>query len=61
MKLGTYLEKMKMTDAAFAKRIGLTIHAIRKYRSGKRIPRPPNMLKIKRVSKGEVAEADWYS
>lgn len=61
MKLTAYLKKTGETDKSFAKRAGLSIFAIRKYRSGARIPRPKNMMRIKKITKESVCESDWYS
>lgn len=60
MKLSAYLREKGFTDAAFAKKARLSIYAIRKYKYGKRIPRPKNMLRIKKVTANAVTEQDWY-
>lgn len=61
MKLTAYLKATGESDEHFAKRISLSVYAVRKYKSGTRIPRPKNMLKIKKVTKEQVTESDWYS
>jgi len=60
MKLAAYLKKNGYTDAAFARKARLSIFAIRKYRYGVRIPRPKNMMKIKKLTANAVSEEDWY-
>ena len=61
MKLEAYLEWTGESDYDFARRVKLSINAIRKYRYGVRIPRPENLLRIKKATKNMVAEADWYN
>jgi transcriptional regulator with XRE-family HTH domain len=60
MKLGEYLIKNSLTDEEFAERIGLSKHAIRKYRSGARFPLKWVVLAIEKETKGKVAPDDWY-
>jgi len=60
MKLSQYLKKEGLTDGAFARKAKLSIYAIRKYRYGIRIPRPKNMLRIKKITDNCVTEEDWY-
>lgn len=60
MKLAAYLREKDLTDGSFAKKAKLSVYAIRKYKYGKRIPRPQNMLRIKKVTGGLVTEGDWY-
>lgn len=60
MKLEEYLIKHALTDEEFAKKIGLSKHAIRKYRSGARFPLKRVVLAIEKVTKGIVAPQDWY-
>ena len=61
MKLTVYLARTGERDGAFAKRAKLSIYAVRKYKYGTRIPRPKNMLRIKKVTENAVCEEDWYS
>ena len=61
MKLAAYLKETGESDERFAKRIQLSIFAIRKYKSGARMPRKEHVIKIKKVTKEQVTEADWYS
>ncbi len=60
MKLEDYLIKTGISDEEFAERIGLTKHAIRKYRSGARFPLKWVGLAIEKETKGKVAPNDWY-
>ena len=60
MKLEEYLIKNALTDEEFAQRIGLSKHAIRKYRSGARFPLKWVVLAIEEETKGKVAPNDWY-
>lgn len=61
MKLTAYLKASGESDEHFAKRIKLSVYAVRKYKSGARMPRPKNMLKIKKVTGEQVSETDWYN
>ena len=60
MKLQEYLLKNALTDEQFANKIGLSKHAIRKYKSGARFPLKWVVLAIEKKTKGEVAPDDWY-
>lgn len=59
MRLQDYLEEQDIPDGEFAVRLGVSIFAIRKWRSGERIPRPENMIKIMRITKNKVSLEDW--
>lgn len=61
MKLQTFLKRESMTAAEFAKKIGLSVHAVLKYKSGTRLPRRKNMMKIIEVTDGKVRLSDWYT
>lgn len=61
MKIAQYLKTSGERDATFAKRLGVSVHAVRKYKSGVRIPRPKTILRIKKVTKEAVSESDWYN
>lgn len=60
MKFSAYLRNSEMTDGQFAKKARIPIYTIRKYKYGTRIPRPKNMLRIKKATNNAVCEADWY-
>ncbi len=60
MKLEEYLTKAGLSDEEFAEKIGLTKHAIRKYRSGARFPLKWVVLAIEKETRGKVAPNDWY-
>lgn len=60
MQLDRYLREQRISSAEFARKIGCSKWAIKKYRTKVRIPRRGIMLKIKRATKGRVAEADHY-
>lgn len=60
MNLAKYLRESGERDGDFAKRARISIHALRKYKSKQRMPRPSNLLKIKKATGGIVNEADWY-
>jgi len=60
MTLEEYLIKERLTDDVFAKRIKVSKHAIRKYKSGARFPKPWVVKAIRKETRGEVAPDDWY-
>jgi len=60
VKIYDYMQEHRLTDEAFADKIGASKHAVRKYKSGTRRARPDLLLKIKQVTKGKIEEADWY-
>lgn len=61
MKLETYIENNRMTDAAFAELVGTTQVTISRYRRNKRFPSPAMIKRIHEVTNGAVTLADWYS
>jgi DNA-binding transcriptional regulator YiaG len=61
MKLEKYLLTHKISSAAFAKTLGVSVHAIRKWRCHTRIPRAAILVNIQKVTKGKVLAQDWYN
>jgi transcriptional regulator with XRE-family HTH domain len=61
MKLEKYLLTHKISSAAFAKTLGVSVHAIRKWRCHTRIPRAGVLVKIAEATKGRVTARDWYN
>ncbi len=59
MKLTSYLKQSKISDTKFATKVGMTIYAVRKWKSGQRYPRYETMRMIHRVTKGKVSLKDW--
>ena len=60
MKLTSYLTEMNVDLADFARRIGTTYEASRRYASGERIPRPEIMARIVAETAGKVQPNDFY-
>lgn len=60
MKLNTYLNENNLSQAAFAAMIGVSQAAVERYSNGKRIPEPPVMREIARVTDGMVTANDFY-
>jgi predicted transcriptional regulator len=54
MTLSDYLNRAKINQAEFARRIGVTRFAVSLYLAGKRAPRPDVAKRIMEVSKGRV-------
>lgn len=61
MKLADYLIRENMTNAAFARRIGLSKSAIGRLRSGQRQPSWPVMVRIISETKGDVQPNDFHA
>ncbi|TXH32081.1 MAG: XRE family transcriptional regulator [Rhodospirillaceae bacterium] len=59
MKLATYLENEKLTDAAFARLIGVERQAVGRYKLGERFPEKPILLKIYEATGGQVTANDF--
>lgn len=59
MKLATYLENIELTDAAFARLIGVERQAVGRYKAGERFPEKPVLLKIYEVTGGLVTANDF--
>lgn len=59
MRLSEYLsaEQLSLTD--FAKAIGVSAEAVRRYRDGDRTPRPEQMVRIKAATSGAVTADDF--
>jgi DNA-binding transcriptional regulator YiaG len=60
MTLDKYLKTSKISSRAFAENVGVSIHAVSKWRQKVRIPRPSYIEKIKALTAGKVKPADWY-
>ena len=61
MRLGTYLERKKITPAEFGRLLGLKSRAsVLRYISGERKPADDIMAKIKKVTKGAVTADSFY-
>lgn len=60
MSLAEFLDSENLSDAAFAKLIGITRQAVHRYRRGDRIPDPKTMAKIVKATKGAVTPNDFY-
>jgi DNA-binding transcriptional regulator YdaS (Cro superfamily) len=59
MKLATYLETQELTDAAFARLIGVERQAVGRYKVGDRFPERPILLKIYEATGGQVTANDF--
>lgn len=59
MQLKTYLKREGETARAFSVRAGVSIHAIRKWVRNERVPRPRTIMKIKKLTRGDVGPDDW--
>lgn len=59
MKLATYLENTELTDAAFARLIGVERQAVGRYKAGDRFPEKLILLKIYEATGGQVTANDF--
>lgn len=59
MKLAEYLETNDLSDAAFARAIGVERQAVGRYKNGERFPEKPILLKIFEVTNGQVSANDF--
>lgn len=59
MKLATYLENSELSDAAFARLIGVERQAVGRYKAGDRFPEKPILLKIYEATNGQVSANDF--
>lgn len=60
MKLNKYLVSRGITSREFAKKLKVSVQAVRKWRVGERTPRQHLVLRIKQATKGAVSPNDWY-
>lgn len=59
MRLADYLKTHKISDAAFARSIGVERQAVGRYRSGDRFPEKEILLRIFSETNGEVTANDF--
>lgn len=59
MQLAKYLDDNEISDAAFARSIGVERQAVGRYRAGERFPEKPILLKIYEVTSGQVTANDF--
>jgi DNA-binding transcriptional regulator YiaG len=60
MQLKTYLSDKEMSVADFAKSIGHSEAAVKKWLRGERIPRREALAKIREITGGSVLPADFF-
>lgn len=60
MQLQSYLEEQKIRHDDFAEMLGVSEASVNRYANGKRIPAPPVMKKIAKVTKDNVTANDFY-
>ena len=59
MKLNRYLSLHDMTLTDFAKKVGVSAEAVRRYSNGQRMPRPKQLQRIREVTNGAVEPNDF--
>lgn len=60
MTLAQYLEYRGLTEAEFAKRIGVRQNAVNRWKHGERMPNRKFVKAIQRETEGLVGPLDWY-
>lgn len=60
MTLREYLDQTQIDHRQFAKRIGVTAEAARRYVNGERIPDKKRMAKIALATGGQVTANDFF-
>ena len=60
MNLDTYLHENKLTEAAFAAKIGIDQSAVHRLRKGGRLPSQDTMRAIHEATGGLVTAAEFY-
>jgi plasmid maintenance system antidote protein VapI len=58
MTLAEYLDFINLTPSQFARAIGFPSEAVRRYVKGERMPAPPIILQLERITKGQVTATD---
>lgn len=61
MKLTEWLAKNRVSDADFAKRIGVSRQALWRYKAEDRLPKREILERIKTETGGEVCPADFFA
>lgn len=59
MQLAKYLDDNKISDAAFARSIGVERQAVGRYRAGERFPEKAILLEIFEKTQGQVTANDF--
>jgi transcriptional regulator with XRE-family HTH domain len=60
MTLAQFMTHANLDAAQLAAQVGVGREAVRKWVRGERIPRPKQMRRIARITKGKVGPADFY-
>lgn len=60
MKLGEYLNTQNISRAEMAKRLGVSVEAVRQWSVGERAPRPQMQSKIMDETAGQVTPMDFH-
>lgn len=63
MRLSDWLEKNKLSDAAFGARCKPSMHRVEvwNYKTGRRIPRADKVAAIEEVTRGQVRAKDFVT
>jgi DNA-binding transcriptional regulator YdaS (Cro superfamily) len=61
MKLSKYLSQAAVSEAEFAKSIGVASASVNRYCQGERVPEPTIMRKIYKATHGAVTANDFFN
>lgn len=61
MKLAAYLKAEGLTQQEFANRVGISKRAVSMYAQGHRLPRPPILARIRKITNEQVTYDDFVS
>lgn len=59
MQLADYLDKHQISDADFAALLGVERQTVHRWRMGQRMPRPNDLLRIRKVTGNSVTPNDF--
>ena len=59
MRLTEYLRRQKISQSAFARKIGVAQQTCNFYCLGERVPKPATLVKIERITAGMVRVEDF--
>ncbi len=59
MKLASWLDINRLSDAEFARRVGVPRQTIGRYKLGERFPKPNLLNKIYKATEGQVTANDF--
>ena len=59
MTLTEYMDRLNLTDTEMARRLGVSISGLGKWKNGRRHPSPRHMIRIRNATSGVVTPDDF--